>query len=269
LLETTSTWGGTEADIVYIYKALDSDADGFLSPKDFKQHFSVPTTKKGSTSAASAPTEEEQLQAALALSKTTAAAAPSEAQQLEAAIMQSMQDASRKKNPEAETKPDAAVVQQLLDMGGGAWSEAGCQRAAVATNNDVERAIQWCFDHAQDPDFDKPMDTSAVNDAAVGGGAVVADPGVVQEVVEMGGGAWSENGATRAAIAAENNLEAAIEWCLSMPRMLTSIILCLLQWQSPLNLWLRYRRLNHSSRNLSRWMVPSAEPCAREKPPPG
>ena len=129
--------------------------------------------------------------------------------------MQSMQDASRKKNPEAETKPDAAVVQQLLDMGGGAWSEAGCQRAAVATNNDVERAIQWCFDHAQDPDFDKPMDTSAVNDAAVGGGAVVADPGVVQEVVEMGGGAWSENGATRAAIAAENNLEAAIEWCLS------------------------------------------------------
>ncbi len=214
LLDGTSTWGGTEADVVYIHKALDSDGKGFLSPKDFKQHFSVPTTKKGAspTSAIAAPTEEEELQAALALSK---AAAPSEAQQLEAAIMQSMEEASRKADAAAVTKPDVVVVQQLLDMGGGAWSEAGCKRAAVATKNDLERAVQWCFDHAQDPDFDKELDSSAEGNAGVRTEEVVPDSHVVREVIEMGGGAWSENGATRAAIAAENNLEAAVEWCLA------------------------------------------------------
>ena len=179
LLEGTSTWGGTEADVVYIYKALDSDGKGFLSLKDFKQHFAVPTTKKVSapTSATAAPTEEQQLQAALALSK---AAAPSEAQQLEAAIMQSMEEATRKTDVVEATKPDAVIVQQLLDMGGGAWSEAGCKRAAVATKNDLERAVQWCFDHAQDPDFDKDLDISAEDNAGSTIG-VVPDSQVVRE----------------------------------------------------------------------------------------
>eukprot|EP01043_Picozoa_sp_COSAG02_P039305 COSAG02_NODE_3094_length_7380_cov_2.503089_2_plen_196_part_00 len=42
---------------------------------------------------------------------------------------------------------DATVVQTLFDMGAGAWSRVGCMRAAVASSNDVQLAIDWCMEH--------------------------------------------------------------------------------------------------------------------------
>ena len=42
---------------------------------------------------------------------------------------------------------DDTVVQTLFDMGAGAWSRVGCMRAAVASSNDVQLAIDWCMEH--------------------------------------------------------------------------------------------------------------------------
>ena len=96
--------------------------EGFLSPKDFKRIFRcLPLSVSAPTSAMAAPTKRSSSSCA-ALPK---AAALSEDQQLEAAIRQSMEEASRKTDVAAATKPDVVIVQQLLD---GRWCvvEAGC-----------------------------------------------------------------------------------------------------------------------------------------------
>ena len=46
-----------------------------------------------------------------------------------------------------EENADATVVQTLFDMGAGAWSRVGCMRAAVASSNDIQLAIDWCMEH--------------------------------------------------------------------------------------------------------------------------
>lgn len=40
---------------------------------------------------------------------------------------------------------DADAVSQLLIMGGGQWSLNFCARAAVASDNNLARAVEWCF----------------------------------------------------------------------------------------------------------------------------
>ena len=35
-------------------------------------------------------------------------------------------------------------------------SENGCRRAAIATQNNVEAAMEWYFAHSEDPDFNDP-----------------------------------------------------------------------------------------------------------------
>lgn len=43
---------------------------------------------------------------------------------------------------------------QLTSMG---FSENGCRRAAIATHNaDPETAMNWIFEHMEDPDFNDP-----------------------------------------------------------------------------------------------------------------
>jgi large subunit ribosomal protein L7/L12 len=47
--------------------------------------------------------------------------------------------------------PDENLVMQLMNMG---FSENGCKRAALATNNaDVETSMNWILEHMEDPDF--------------------------------------------------------------------------------------------------------------------
>lgn len=45
---------------------------------------------------------------------------------------------------------DESVVQQLMEMGAGAWCRAGCMRACVATDNNMETALDWCMEHAEE-----------------------------------------------------------------------------------------------------------------------
>ena len=112
--------------------------------------------------------------------------------------------------------PDPDVVAQLMMIGGGQWSDNGCKRAAVETKNNVEQAVEWCFSHSQDANFNEPLPVSGEGPAAVAATAAVeADPEVVENLLAMGGGMWSVEGCTRSAVAAENSLERAIEWCMS------------------------------------------------------
>jgi ubiquitin carboxyl-terminal hydrolase 5/13 len=54
----------------------------------------------------------------------------------------------------APVMPDEALVVQLVSMG---FSENGCKRAAIATNNaNAEVAMEWIFSHMEDPDFNDP-----------------------------------------------------------------------------------------------------------------
>ena len=48
-----------------------------------------------------------------------------------------------------------ALVNQLMSMG---FSENGCRRAAIATQNaDPETAANWMFAHMDDTDFNDPL----------------------------------------------------------------------------------------------------------------
>ena len=64
--------------------------------------------------------------------------------------------------------PDEALVLQLMAMG---FSENGCKRAAVATQNaDVDTACSWVFEHMEDSDFNDPLPVQAPG-AGAGAGA--------------------------------------------------------------------------------------------------
>lgn len=60
----------------------------------------------------------------------------------------------------AATVPDENLVSMLMSMG---FSENGCKRAAVATNNtsDVEVAMNWILEHMEDANFNDPFDQNA------------------------------------------------------------------------------------------------------------
>jgi hypothetical protein len=57
-------------------------------------------------------------------------------------------------------EPDPTVVDVLLRKGQEMrmnWSVNGCKRAALASQNDRDRAMNWCLEHHGDADFDSPL----------------------------------------------------------------------------------------------------------------
>ena len=46
------------------------------------------------------------------------------------------------------------MLAQLMSMG---FPENGCRRAALATSNNTDAAIEWIFAHLEDDDFDDPV----------------------------------------------------------------------------------------------------------------
>jgi ubiquitin carboxyl-terminal hydrolase 5/13 len=105
--------------------------------------------------------------------------------------------------------PDASLVEQLMGMG---FSANGCTRAAIATRNaDAETAMNWIFEHMEDPDFnDAPVLPSAGGaaggaSAAVGAApAVSVDPEALMMLTSMG---YTEGQVTAALQATDNNIE--------------------------------------------------------------
>ena len=84
--------------------------------------------------------------------------------------------------------------------------EDAAQRAASAVPAEGPEATP------ADAAGDEPLDE--------GPASVVPDPSVVASLLEMGAGAWSRQGCARAAAAAGNQVEAAMEWCLAHPAVL-------------------------------------------------
>jgi len=74
---------------------------------------------------------------------------------------------------------DEGVLSQLMDMG---FSMNGCTRALLAVGgSNAEAAMNWIFEHSQDPDFNDPVASSSSNDSSSNDGV---DEAVVMSLVE-------------------------------------------------------------------------------------
>jgi ubiquitin carboxyl-terminal hydrolase 5/13 len=110
---------------------------------------------------------------------------------------------------------DEAIVEQLMSMG---FSQNGSKRAALAVNNsDAETAMNWIFEHMEDPNFNEPIAPPSIplnsNSNNVSGfnsarSAVSSLPIIDPEVVAMLSSMGYTDEQTRAAlIATDNNIE--------------------------------------------------------------
>jgi ubiquitin carboxyl-terminal hydrolase 5/13 len=99
---------------------------------------------------------------------------------------------------------DQSALDQLLSMG---FGEVRCRKALIITGNaGAEVAMNWLFEHMDDPDIDQPLasaSTSSSNQFSA------ADVGQLQD---MG---FTESQAKRALKETNNNMERAVDWLFS------------------------------------------------------
>ncbi len=77
---------------------------------------------------------------------------------------------------------DENALAQLMDMG---FHVNGCRRALMAVGgSDVEAAMNWVFEHNEDPDFNDPLPEGGQNGMANKSGGSDVDEGVVMSLVE-------------------------------------------------------------------------------------
>eukprot|EP01041_Mallomonas_annulata_P000535 gene535-1023_t len=113
--------------------------------------------------------------------------------------------------PDTTVVVDEMLVLQLMEMG---FSENGCRRAALATNNaPAEVAMGWIFEHMEDPDFNDPPQTSTSMDVTHDVGTI--DPEVVAMLASSLG--YSESHVRRALRETDNDVERAADWIFSHP----------------------------------------------------
>jgi ubiquitin carboxyl-terminal hydrolase 5/13 len=109
-------------------------------------------------------------------------------------------------NNASEPQIDADSLNQLLGMG---FPENRCKKALLKTGNSgAESAMNWLFEHMDDPDIDEPI---AGNDAM----ANLSDAELVP-LMEMG---FTRNQALRAMKETNNNMERAVDWLFSHPEI--------------------------------------------------
>lgn len=106
--------------------------------------------------------------------------------------------------------PNAEVVSGVMMMG---FSREGAIRAAKATNNNLEAAVNWAMDHSGDDDFNAPLPAMTLTNstAPVKVSEFVPSESQIGQVSEMG---FTRNGAIRALKASNGNTEEAIMWAL-------------------------------------------------------
>ncbi|RKO83973.1 hypothetical protein BDK51DRAFT_19079, partial [Blyttiomyces helicus] len=108
--------------------------------------------------------------------------------------------------PAAAAAPqvNADALAQLMGMG---FPEIRCTKALLATgNNGADIAMNWLFEHMEDPDIDDPI---PVQGAPGGGGASEAD---IAQLTDMG---FSAAQARKALQETNNNMERAVDWLFS------------------------------------------------------
>ncbi|KAJ3293305.1 hypothetical protein HK104_004606 [Borealophlyctis nickersoniae] len=105
--------------------------------------------------------------------------------------------------PSATPSVDQMALEQLMSMG---FGEVRCTKALIATgNNGADVAMNWLFEHMEDPDIDTPIQQAS----AGGGGASEAD---VSQLMDMG---FTAAQAKRALKETSNNMERAVDWLFS------------------------------------------------------
>lgn len=119
--------------------------------------------------------------------------------------------------PGVSVRPDPAVVLMLMQQGdkfGCTWSTSMCEQAAVQACNDLERARELCLE--------SPSAVPVADSLAAGAPAVAQPPAADLALVEQVRAAgvnmscvWSMNGCEKAVLNANNDVRAAIEYCLN------------------------------------------------------
>ena len=106
-------------------------------------------------------------------------------------------------------KVDINLVDQLTMMG---FSENGCKRAAIATNNGaIDIAMNWILEHMEDPDFnDAPTLPSSSSSSSAS--SLHINHEAIDMLVSMG---YSEDQTKAALIATDQDIERAADWLFS------------------------------------------------------
>jgi len=105
----------------------------------------------------------------------------------------------------SEPQFNEAAMGQLEAMG---FPTIRCQKALLATgNSDPEAAMNWLFEHMEDPDIDTPLQT---------GGGKKPEPSEdsIQMVASMG---FTSAKARRALRETDGNIERAVDWLFNHP----------------------------------------------------
>ena len=99
----------------------------------------------------------------------------------------------------APALPDDAIVAQLVSMG---FGENGSRRAALATGNSAEAAMEWILGHMEDPDLNDPLPAAEPprGSEATQGGGVGSEGGTDPEQVSMLEGMGFSNVQAKAAL---------------------------------------------------------------------
>lgn len=106
-------------------------------------------------------------------------------------------------------EPNAAAMGQLEGMG---FPAPRCIRALYNTgNSDAETAMNWLFQHMDDPDIDAPLELPRASTGAAG---AQADPESVVMLTSMG---FTEAQAKKALRETGGDVERAVEWVFSHP----------------------------------------------------
>ncbi|KAK5000217.1 ubiquitin C-terminal hydrolase Ubp14 [Elasticomyces elasticus] len=112
----------------------------------------------------------------------------------------------------AEFVPDESALGQLEGMG---FPRVRCEKALRATgNSDANAAMEWLFQHMEDPDIDEPVDHGDKVENTPGGGAGGADPGQIALLGTMG---FSAPQARQALKEVGGDVERAVDWLFSHP----------------------------------------------------
>lgn len=105
--------------------------------------------------------------------------------------------------------PNEAALSQLEAMG---FPRVRCDKALHATgNSDANAAMEWLFQHMEDPDIDIPLDLGV---SAAGGSGAGASPEQIEMLAAMGFGPPQ---AKKALKETGGDMERAVEWLFSHP----------------------------------------------------
>lgn len=108
-----------------------------------------------------------------------------------------------------DVKFDENLLASLTEMG---FTKNACKRALLRTkSNNLDSALNWLFDHKDDPDFNAPIEQDLIKSSKKST-KFVPDQAGLDMIVSMG---LSEANAVRCLKETNNNVEAAIEWYFS------------------------------------------------------